>query len=129
MLSRTVLFKSKKLIFDLIIFVCLFKQNIQDDMEDMLEQADEVQQALGRSYGMPEIDDADLEAGASLHLFHTYFPYFELVCSPVSELDALGDEIGLDEDSSYLDEAVSAPNAPTKEPGTDSAMTNKASLL
>ena len=34
-------------------------------MQDMLEQADEVQEALGRSYGMPEIDDADLDAGMS----------------------------------------------------------------
>ncbi|KAG1691852.1 Charged multivesicular body protein 5 [Nymphon striatum] len=82
-------------------------ENLQDDMEDMLEQADEVQQALGRSYGMPDVDDADLEA----------------------ELDALGDEIGLDEDSSYLDEAVSAPNAPTKEPGSETGMTNKDGVL
>lgn len=29
----------------------------------MLEQANEVQDALGRQYGMPEIDDADLDAG------------------------------------------------------------------
>ena len=29
----------------------------------MLEMADEVQQALGRSYGMPELDEGDLEAG------------------------------------------------------------------
>ena len=66
-------------------------------MADMLEQADEVQEALGRSYGTPEIDEDDLQA----------------------ELDALGDEIALDDDSSYLDEAVSAPEAPTKEPGTE----------
>ena len=29
----------------------------------MLEQANEVQEVLSRSYGMPELDDADLEAG------------------------------------------------------------------
>ena len=28
----------------------------------MLEQADEVQEALGRQYGMPEIDDDELAA-------------------------------------------------------------------
>jgi charged multivesicular body protein 5 len=67
-------------------------------MSDMLEQADEVQEALGRSYGTPEIDEDELEA----------------------ELDALGDEIALDDDSSYLDEAVKAPNAPDKEPGSES---------
>lgn len=67
-------------------------------MADMLEQADEVQEALGRTYGMPEVDDDELEA----------------------ELDALGDEIALDDDSSYLDDVVKAPSAPDKEPGADS---------
>lgn len=28
----------------------------------MLEQADEVQEALGRQYGMPELDDDELNA-------------------------------------------------------------------
>lgn len=33
-------------------------------MEDLLEQANEVQATLGRSYAVPdEIDEADLEAG------------------------------------------------------------------
>ena len=53
---------------------------------------------MGRSYGCPEIDEDDLEA----------------------ELDALGDEIGLDEDTSYLDDAVSTPSVPTSEPGAES---------
>lgn len=66
-------------------------------MADMLEQADEVQEALGRSYGTPELDEDDLQA----------------------ELDALGDEMLLDNDNSFLDEAISAPNAPSKEPGVD----------
>ena len=64
----------------------------------MLEQADEVQEALGRTYGMPDVDDDELEA----------------------ELDALGDEIALDDDASYLDDVVKAPSAPDKEPGADS---------
>lgn len=38
-------------------------QNVQDELEDMLDQANEVQEALGRSYGMPEVDDDELEAG------------------------------------------------------------------
>ena len=37
-------------------------------MEDMLEQANEVQETLGRQYGMPEMDDADLEAGKSCRI-------------------------------------------------------------
>lgn len=68
-------------------------------MADMLEQADEVQEALGRSYGMPEIDDDELAA----------------------ELDALGDEIALDNDTSYLDE-IKTPSAPSREPGADSVV-------
>ena len=72
-------------------------------MADLLEQADEVQEALGRSYGVPDIDEDELEA----------------------ELEALGDELLADEDSSYLDDAIAAPNAPDKEPGAESV--NKAS--
>ena len=34
-------------------------------MSDMLEIANEVQETLGRTYGMPEdLDEADLEAGS-----------------------------------------------------------------
>ena len=73
-------------------------QNMQDELEDLMEQANEVQEVMGRSYGMPEVDDDELEA----------------------ELDALGDEIGLDEDATYLDDAIGAPSAPTSEPGADS---------
>eukprot|EP01136_Pigoraptor_vietnamica_P039079 Opistho-1_new@109255 len=69
-------------------------EDIQDEMEDMLDQANEIQESLSRSYGIgDDVDDAELEA----------------------EFDALGDEIA-DADSSYLDEATSAPAAPTAEP-------------
>lgn len=61
----------------------------------MLEQANDVQEAMGRSYGVPDVDEADLEA----------------------ELEALTDELNLEADTSYLDETVKAPSAPTKEPG------------
>ena len=34
------------------------------DMEELLEQANEIQESLGRSYEVPdELDEADLEAG------------------------------------------------------------------
>jgi len=37
---------------------------MQYDMEELLEQANEVQEMLGRSYAVPdELDEADLEAG------------------------------------------------------------------
>ena len=70
-------------------------EDLQDDLEDMLEQANEVQEAMGRSYGVPDVDEAELEA----------------------ELEALTDELSLDTDTSYLDEAVKAPSVPTRDPG------------
>ncbi|XP_062849176.1 charged multivesicular body protein 5 [Trichomycterus rosablanca] len=73
-------------------------EDLQDQMEDMMEDANEVQEALSRSYGTPDIDEDDLEA----------------------ELDALGDEFLLDNDSSYLDEAASAPAIPDGVPGEKS---------
>lgn len=85
--------------------VCLFwwfLKDLQDQLEDLTEQCNEIQEVMGRSYGMPEIDDDELEA----------------------ELEALGDEIALDDDTSYLDDASKAPNAPTGVPGADS-VTNK----
>ncbi|KAJ3258714.1 hypothetical protein HK103_003308 [Boothiomyces macroporosus] len=62
-------------------------------MEDLLEQANDVQEALSRTYGVPDdIDEADLEA----------------------ELDALGDELLLEEsEPSYLQEPeFTAPSVP-----------------
>ena len=77
-------------------------QDLQDELEDLTEQANEIQEVMGRSYGMPEIDDDELEA----------------------ELDALGDDLAFDEDTSYLDQ-VGAPSAPTGVPGEESAATNQ----
>jgi len=82
-------------------------EDMQDELADMLEDANEVQEVMGRAYGMPEIDEDDLEA----------------------ELDALGDDFALDEDTSYLDEANAAPDAPAKEPGADSVATDKDGVL
>lgn len=78
-------------------------QDVQDELADLLDQSEEVQEALGRSYNTPEIDDDELAA----------------------ELDALGDEIALDDDSSYLDDVVKAPEAPNKDPGLVEPAKNK----
>uniref|UniRef100_A0A3P8ZQ48 Charged multivesicular body protein 5 n=1 Tax=Esox lucius TaxID=8010 RepID=A0A3P8ZQ48_ESOLU len=80
-------------------------EDLHDQLEDMMEDANEIQEAMGRSYGTPEIDDDDLEA----------------------ELDALGDELLMDEDSSYLDEANTAPSIPEGVP-SDRA-TNREGVL
>lgn len=77
-------------------------QDLQDELADVLEISEDVQEALGRSYNIPDVDEDELEA----------------------ELDALGDEIALDDDTSYLDEAVHAPNAPDKEPSRPGAVRN-----
>ena len=74
-------------------------EDLQDDLADMMEDANEVQEALGRSYGMPDVDEDELEA----------------------ELEALNDELALD-DTSYLDE-VSNLKVPSKEPGAESVNT------
>merc|ERR1711936_1340224 len=60
-------------------------EDMQDELGDMMEEANEIQESLGRSYGMPE----------------------------------------LDEDTSYLDDAISAPSVPSREPGAASIATNK----
>lgn len=40
-------------------------QQMHYDMEDLMEQANEVQESMSRTYGVPdEVDEADLEAGA-----------------------------------------------------------------
>lgn len=88
------------------IYHILQLQDLQDELEDLTEMSSEIQEVMGRSYGMPEVDDDELEA----------------------ELDALGDEIGLDEDSSYLDDALTGPSVPTAEPGMDSAQVGKMTL-
>merc|ERR1712012_1452813 len=82
-------------------------EDMQDELADMLEEANEVQEVMGRAYGMPEIDEDDLEA----------------------ELDALGDDFALDDDTSYLDDAMNAPDAPAKEPGADSVATNQDGVM
>lgn len=69
----------------------------------MLEQAGEVQDALGRTYNMPEIDEDELAA----------------------ELDALGDDLALDDDTSYLDDVLKAPEAPSNKPDKPEATTSK----
>jgi charged multivesicular body protein 5 len=74
-------------------------ENLQDDMADIMEQVNEVQDVMSRTYGMPEVDESELEA----------------------ELEALGDELALDTDTSYLD----APTVPSREPGADSLAINK----
>ncbi|KAI8098607.1 Snf7 family [Halteromyces radiatus] len=73
--------------------------SLQDEMEDLLAQASEVQETLGRSYNLPDdVDEEDLEA----------------------ELDALGDELNFEDEEipSYLQEEqpVDLPKAAETDP-------------
>ncbi|KAG9049655.1 hypothetical protein FS837_009626 [Tulasnella sp. UAMH 9824] len=77
-------------------------EQIHYDMEDMIEQANEIQESLGRSYGVPdEIDEDDLQA----------------------ELDAL-ETLEEDETPSYLQDLNATPDfideAPISEPKMNS---------
>ncbi|KAK0543915.1 Vacuolar protein-sorting-associated protein 60 [Tilletia horrida] len=77
-------------------------ERVQDEMEDLIEQANEVQETLGRTYGVPEeIDEADLQA----------------------ELDALEDDFAEEESAvpSYLQEGPSALPDFIDEPPTTNA--------
>ncbi|ORX39117.1 Snf7 family [Kockovaella imperatae] len=82
-------------------------ESIHFDMEDLIEQANEVQESLGRSYGVPdEVDEADLQA----------------------ELDALGldDElIGEGETPSYLQDSQALPDFVDAAPIEESHETDK----
>ncbi|KAI9168607.1 Vacuolar protein-sorting-associated protein 60 [Blastocladiella emersonii ATCC 22665] len=85
-------------------------EKMQDEMEDLLYSASELQDVMSRSYGLPdEIDEADLEA----------------------ELEALGDELLFEDDEvpSYLQEPdvpLSMPNtADLKDPTLEPPEANK----
>lgn len=66
---HTLFTQKQSILFNRIFSLCNFisyqcEQDLQDDMADMFEIANEVQDTLGRSYGMPDdIDEADLDAG------------------------------------------------------------------
>lgn len=69
-------------------------ENLQDDLEDMMADANEVQEAMSRSYGVPDVDESELEA----------------------ELEALGDEMQRETDTSFLDEVVAPTTVPSEAP-------------
>lgn len=39
----------------------------------MLDQHNEIQEALGRTYGVPDVDEAELEAGKELGFLMAFF--------------------------------------------------------
>ena len=75
------------------------------DMAELMEQANEIQETMGRSYAVPdEIDEADLEAGMQ-NVYRRYHFLTDIV-----ELAALsGSQEGEDELGSYLTDVTSNP--------------------
>ena len=63
-------------------------ERMQDDLADLYEQHQEIQEVMGRAYGVPDdVDEDDL----------------------AEELDALAFDMEKQKDASYLDEALSTP--------------------
>jgi len=75
-------------------------EDLQDDMTDLLDMNNEIQEALGRSYGVPEYDETDLE----------------------DELASLGEELEFESTPSYLN-ASSTPDTEPFEQRAQPAMT------
>ena len=72
-----------------------------------MEQANEIQESLARSYAVPdEIDEADLEAGKLFSFLISY----ELTHGILSELDALALEGPEEEGASYLADLNKVPD-------------------
>eukprot|EP01059_Diplonema_ambulator_P009019 TRINITY_DN187_c0_g1_i1.p1 TRINITY_DN187_c0_g1~~TRINITY_DN187_c0_g1_i1.p1 ORF type:complete len:214 (+),score=84.75 TRINITY_DN187_c0_g1_i1:1137-1778(+) len=77
-------------------------ERMQEELQDLYDDNNEIQEILGRSYGMPEeIDEEELEA----------------------ELAGLEDDMLCNNDTSYLDNALAPPSElpSTKEEETDPA--------
>lgn len=67
-------------------------ENMQDDLRELYEDAQEIQEIMGRAYDVPEdIDESDL----------------------MDELDALCYDTDKQVNASYLDEALSVPSLPS----------------
>jgi len=110
-------------------------------MEDLMETASEIQETLGRSYGLPEdVDEDELEAGKNKRthllyqteslfskfaifiiiiflslLFYLFMNFY--VSFAFKELEGLGDELLFEDEEtpSYLQDATETPSVPTGE--------------
>ncbi|KAG8904029.1 hypothetical protein FRB99_002371 [Tulasnella sp. 403] len=80
-------------------------QDLHYDMEDLIEQANEVQEALGRTYGVPEeLDEDELQAGNATASFILSRAH----SCPTEELDAL--DLEEEETPSYLQDLNATPD-------------------
>merc|ERR1719213_127499 len=86
-------------------------EDMQDDMADLLEQAEEIQSAMGRSYNTDDIDEADLEAElAAMEDDPTLF------LSSAGESDGLGTADYLELPATSSEPVEAAADAPSAVP-------------
>ena len=91
-------------------------EDMQEDMSDLLEQAEEIQSALGRSYNTDDIDEADLEAELAAMEDDP-----SLFFSAETEENAAADYLDLPATSTAeVAEGEAAPAAPSAQPATAS---------
>ena len=82
---------------------------MQFEMEELLEQANEVQETLSRSYAVPdEIDEVDLAAGAPSFYTLLGYPFHFRLTIGNAELEAL--ELEEEEEPAYLADLNKAPD-------------------
>ncbi len=82
-------------------------ENLQDELTDMLDMNNEIQETLGRSYGVGDIDESELEGGKSL------FYGKRVRTKNFLELDALGEELVMESSASYLQAATVPDTEPS----------------
>merc|ERR1719265_2624902 len=85
-------------------------EDLQDDMADLLEQAEEVQATLGRSYNTDDIDEDDLEAElAAMEDYPSLFFSAEGEAADVGDADYLN--LPASGTAAPIEEASAAPAA------------------
>ncbi|KAK4881006.1 hypothetical protein RN001_004325 [Aquatica leii] len=72
-------------------------ENVQEDLAEMMVETDDIQGALGQCLYIVDIDEDEIN----------------------TELDALGEEIAFDDDTSYIDDVMKAPDASKHEIETE----------
>ena len=91
-------------------------EDMQDDMADLLEQAEEVQNAMGRSYNTDDIDEADLEAELAAMEDDP-----SLFLSSAADEGATADYLDLPASSSQPVEAAAEATVPEAQPAASTA--------
>ena len=100
-------------------------------MEDLIDQANEIQETLGRTYGVPdEVDEADLEAGESIPIGLDRLVSSLMTYCLVAELEALGEDFGEEEEiPSYLRDSTALPDFVDEAPVPAQSVSSASTLV